>query len=289
MTDYVALNDLRLKARQRSDQVNSQFVTDSELDGYVNNSYSELYDIIVSRYDDDYFLTSYALTVSSGTASYDLPSDFYKARGVDLIISTNESTPLQRYVFADRTRDSLARYARDVKYRIQGNKIHFAPAPDSNTATLWYIPKPRKLQSATPSVVSRGSTTTYTVPYTHSFAVGDRLNLVDFINTGYNVEQTVTAVTSVTVVTDLDSTGLADPTTIGTLNSMVDLFNAGWQEYIELDSAIKCLVKGEEDPTAMLVLKGQLRDRIFDMSETRDSGEPPRVTNVASYESYFLY
>ena len=61
MTDYVALNDLRLKARQRSDQVNSQFVTDSELDGYVNNSYSELYDIIVSRYDDDYFLTSYAL------------------------------------------------------------------------------------------------------------------------------------------------------------------------------------------------------------------------------------
>ena len=154
---------------------------------------------------------------------------------------------------------------------------------------MWYIPKPRKLQSATPSVVSRGSTTTYTVPYTHSFAVGDRLNLVDFINTGYNVEQTVTAVTSVTVVTDLDSTGLADPTTIGTLNSMVDLFNAGWQEYIELDSAIKCLVKGEEDPTAMLVLKGQLRDRIFDMSETRDSGEPPRVTNVARYDSYFLY
>ena len=115
MTDFVALDDLRLKTRQRADQVNSQFVSDDELDGYINNSYSELYDIIVSRYDDDYFLKSYSLTVNSGTASYDLPSDFYKARGVDLIISTNESTPLQRYVFADRTRDSLARYARDVK------------------------------------------------------------------------------------------------------------------------------------------------------------------------------
>ena len=289
MTDYVALNDLRNRTRQRADQENSQFITDTELDGYINNSYSELYDIIVSRYDDDYFLTSYSLTVTSGTASYDLPSDFYKARGVDLIVSTNESTPVQRYVFADRTRDSLVRYARDVKYRIQGNKIYFAPAPESNTATLWYIPKPRKLQSVTPSVVSRGSTTTYTVPYTHSIIVGDRLNLIDFIGTGYNVEQTVTAVTNVTVVTDLDSTGLADPTTIGTLNTMVDLFNAGWQEYIELDSSIKCLVKSEDDPTAMLVLKGQLRDRIFDMSETRDSGEPPRVTNVSSYESYFLY
>lgn len=289
MTDFVALDDLRLKTRQRADQVNSQFVSDDELDGYINNSYSELYDIIVSRYDDDYFLKSYSLTVNSGTASYDLPSDFYKARGVDLIISTNESTPLQRYVFADRTRDSLARYARDVKYRIQGNQIYFAPAPDSNTATLWYIPKPRKIQSQTPTAISRGSTTTWTVPYTHSFVANDRVKAVGFTSADYNREQTISSVTETTIVTDFDSSALSDPTTFGTLNTMVDLFNAGWQEYILVDSAVKCLVKSEDDPTAMLVLKGQLRERIFDMSETRDSGEPPRVTNVNSYESYFLY
>ncbi len=169
MTDFVALNTLRDEARQRADQVNSEFVTDAELNGYLNNSWSELYDILVSKYQDDYFLTSTSITVTSGTSSYSLPSDFYKARGVDLNINDNQNTPLQRYTFADLTRDSLVRYARDVKYRIQANNIVFAPSPSNNTATLWYIPHPRKLQSVTPSAISRGSTTTWTVPSTHSF------------------------------------------------------------------------------------------------------------------------
>ena len=42
MTDFVALNTLRDEARQRADQVNSEFVTDAELNGYLNNSWSEL-------------------------------------------------------------------------------------------------------------------------------------------------------------------------------------------------------------------------------------------------------
>ena len=70
MTDFVALNTLRDEARQRADQVNSEFVTDSELNGYLNNSWSELYDILVSKYQDDYFLTSTSITVTSGTSTY---------------------------------------------------------------------------------------------------------------------------------------------------------------------------------------------------------------------------
>ena len=42
MTAYVALNELRDRTRQRADQVNSQFITDAELNGYLNNSWSEL-------------------------------------------------------------------------------------------------------------------------------------------------------------------------------------------------------------------------------------------------------
>ena len=90
MTDFVALNTLRDEARQRADQVNTTFVTDSELNGYLNNSWSELYDILVSKYHDDYFLTSTSITVTSGTSSYSLPSNFYKARGVDLNINDNQ-------------------------------------------------------------------------------------------------------------------------------------------------------------------------------------------------------
>ena len=289
MTDYVSLNDLRDRSRQRSDMVNNNFVTDAELNGYLNNSWAELYDILVSKYQVDYFLTSSSISITSGTSSYDLPADFYKARGVDLIINTDQSTPLRRYTFADRTRDSLVRYARDVKYRIQANNIVFAPSPSNNTATLWYIPKPKKLQSVTPTGISRGSTTTWTVPSTHTFAASDKINAISFSASDYNVEQTVSSVTGTTVVTDLDSSGLSDPTIYGTLESLQDFFNAGWQEYVEIDTCIKMMVKEESDVSAFLVLKGQVLNRIEIMAEDRDSGEPTQVTNVAAYESYFMY
>ena len=289
MTAYVALNELRDRTRQRADQVNSQFITDAELNGYLNNSWSELYDLLVSKYEDDYFLSSSSISVTSGTASYSLPADFYKARGVDLVINTDQSTPLQRYVFADRTRDSLVRYARDVRYRIQGDKIYFAPAPSSNTATLWYTPKPQTLQSVTPTGISRGSTTTWTVPSTHTFVADDKVNAITFSADAYNVEQTISSVTATTIVTDLDSSGLSDPTIYGTLESMFNFFNSGWQEYLELDSSIKILVKEESDVSPYLILKAQLRDRLEGIAELRDSGEPARVTNVASYEQYYMY
>ncbi len=289
MTDFVALNTLRDEARQRADQVNSEFVTDAELNGYLNNSWSELYDILVSKYQDDYFLTSTSITVTSGTSSYSLPSDFYKARGVDLNINDNQNTPLQRYTFADRTRDSLVRYARDVKYRIQANNIVFAPSPSNNTATLWYIPHPRKLQSVTPTGISRGSTTTWTVPATHSFVAGDKINAIGFFATNYNVEQTVSSVTSTTVVTDLNSSALSDPTVYGTLESMQDFVNAGWRQYVSVDSAIMMMLKEESDISGLVYVKQGLLERIEIMAEDRDSGEPARVTNVAAYEQYFMY
>ena len=289
MTDFVALNTLRDEARQHADQVNSEFVTDAELNGYLNNSWSELYDILVSKYQDDYFLTSTSITVTSGTSTYSLPDDFYKARGVDLNINDNQSTPLQRYTFADRTRDSLVRYARDVKYRIQANNLVFAPSPSNNTATLWYIPHPRKLQSVTPTGISRGSTTTWTVPSTHSFIAGDKINAIGFFATAYNVEQTVSSVSSTTVVTDLNSSALSDPTVYGTLESMQDFVNAGWRQYVCVDSAIMMMLKEESDISGLVYVKQGLLERIEIMAEDRDSGEPARVTNVAAYEQYFMY
>ena len=289
MTDFVALNTLRDEARQHADQVNSEFVTDAELNGYLNNSWSELYDILVSKYQDDYFLTSTSITVTSGTSTYSLPDDFYKARGVDLNINDNQSTPLQRYTFADRTRDSLVRYARDVKYRIQANNLVFAPSPSNNTATLWYIPHPRKLQSVTPTGISRGSTTTWTVPSTHSFIAGDKINAIGFFATNYNVEQTVSSVTASTVVTDLNSSALSDPTVYGTLESMQDFVNAGWRQYVCVDSAIMMMLKEESDISGLVYVKQGLLERIEIMAEDRDSGEPARVTNVAAYEQYFMY
>ena len=286
MTDYVTLTELRTLTRQRADMENSQFVDDTELTRYLNNSWGELYNLIGENFNEDYFTTSSTISLTSGTDSYSLPSDFYKLRGVDLVVTSTESVPLRRYNWAQRTRNSLTVYARDYRYRLQKNSIVFTPVPStSDSVKLFYIPSPRKLESVTPSVVTRGSTTTYTVS-SHSFVADDVVNVSGFLATDYNSQQTVQSVTATTIVTDLDSSALSAPTSIGTVESVFD-FYTGWDEYIIVDSAIKMLVKEEQDVTGLMVQKNMLKERMITESQNRDAGEPQTVTDVVSYQKFY--
>tara|TARA_R100000353_G_scaffold17299_2_gene16296 strand:- start:8087 stop:8953 length:867 start_codon:yes stop_codon:yes gene_type:complete len=286
MTDLVSLSELRQLTRQRADNENSQFVTDTELTRYLNNSWGELYNLIIENFNEDYFTTSHSFSLTSGTDSYSLPSDFYKSRGVDLVVTSTESVPLRRYNWAERTRNSVTVRARDYRYRIQKGSIIFTPLPSTNDSIkIFYIPDPRKLESVTPSAVTRGTTTTYTVS-SHSFVADDVVNVSGFLADDYNSQQTVQSVTSTTIVTDLDSSALSDPTLIGTVESVFD-FYSGWDEYVIIDSAIKILIKEEADVTALLLQKNQMRERIITESQNRDAGEPQTVTDVVSYHKFY--
>ena len=286
MTDLVSLSELRQLTRQRADNENSQFVTDTELTRYLNNSWGELYNLIIENFNEDYFTTSHSFSLTSGTDSYSLPSDFYKSRGVDLVVTSTESVPLRRYNWAERTRNSVTVRARDYRYRIQKGSIIFTPLPSTNDSIkIFYIPDPRKLESVTPSGVTRGTTTTYTVS-SHSFVADDVVNVSGFLADDYNSQQTVQSVTSTTIVTDLNSSALSDPTVIGTVESVFD-FYSGWDEYVIIDSAIKMLLKEEADVTALLLQKNQLRERIITESQNRDAGEPQTVTDVVSYQKFY--
>ena len=286
MTDLVSLSELRQLTRQRADNENSQFVTDTELTRYLNNSWGELYNLIIENFNEDYFTTSHSFSLTSGTDSYSLPSDFYKSRGVDLVVTSTESVPLRRYNWAERTRNSVTVRARDYRYRIQKGSIIFTPLPSTNDSIkIFYIPDPRKLESVTPSGVTRGTTTTYTVS-SHSFVADDVVNVSGFLADDYNSQQTVQSVTSTTIVTDLNSSALSDPTLIGTVESVFD-FYSGWDEYVIIDSAIKILIKEEADVTALLLQKNQMRERIITESQNRDAGEPQTVTDVVSYQKFY--
>ncbi len=289
MSDLVNLSDLRAKARRRADMEGSKFVTDDEVDGYLNDSYKELYDLLISNYGNDYFLKSQSISIVSGTDNYDLPTDFYKGRGLDLQINSSLSVPLQSYNFSERTRNTnFYRFAREFKYRLQAYKVYLTPSPTANyTAILWYIPTPRKLQKSTATSVVSGASTVYTVPPL-SFVVGDVLNNVDFIPTGYNTQQKITAKTTTTVTTDLNSSTLGPVTSFGKLESTFDAFS-GWDEYVIVDVAIKLLQKEESDASLLMSQKGYLIKRIEAMSQNLDAGEPMTVKDISVYEHFYLY
>ncbi len=285
MADIVSLSELRLLSQQRADMENSQFITADEWRRMLNRSYAELYDLIVtSANSEDYFLKSGTISLVSGTATYDLPTDFYKSRGVDLNTGGSK-VPLRRYNFSERNVGGLYSVASDMRYHIQGNSIVFNPDPSSSdTVTIYYIASPRKFDEQTPSGISRGSTTTWTVPSTHTFLAGDLIDGVDFLAADYNTIQTISAVTATTIVTDLNSSALSDPTAYGKVESRYD-FYSGWDEYLIVASAISALIKEEADVSALFAVKQQIQDRIIAVSEMRDLGEPTTVTDVSNYNS----
>ena len=151
----ITLAELRTRARQRADMEESQFVSDSELNGYINNSIAELHDILVQSYSSDYYISSYSFNTVSQQDSYDLPDDFYKLRGVDAALNGNDPYTLRPFNFNERNRFrnfgvwSLLGIA-NIRYRIVGNQLTFSPTPDGVTAiTLWYVPVATELVADT--------------------------------------------------------------------------------------------------------------------------------------------
>lgn len=147
------LSDLILAARQRADMVNSTFIQDAEWTSYINNSYAELYDLLVSRFEDYYSkTTTFTLTSSN---SQNLPADFYKVRGVDFQLSPGDWATLRKFNFSERNRiDNVTlrtvRGQFDKQYRVMGGRLLVLPENNAaGTYRLWYIPRYTKLVNPT--------------------------------------------------------------------------------------------------------------------------------------------
>ena len=139
MAKDVTLTSMRTLVRQMADIVNNNVCTDAEINSYLNLELDELYDLLIDTYED-YFISSSSISIVSGTASYAIPSDFYKIRGVDIIISASESFSLRAFQFEERNQYGTGD-AKSLRYQLRGSLLHFIPSPTVTvTGTLWYIP-----------------------------------------------------------------------------------------------------------------------------------------------------
>lgn len=135
----VSLTALRARVREAVDIVGSSFVTDSStsLDALINAAAHELYKLLVTTHEDYFATKSHSVTLVAGTSEYDLPADFFKVRGVDIL---DGSTYRELGVFQFRERNRQATGNLALKYQVRGSKLIFAPAPvTAGTARLLYI------------------------------------------------------------------------------------------------------------------------------------------------------
>jgi len=146
MAKTATLLSLRTQIRERCNMESSEFISDSELNSFINSSYSELYDLLVSRFED-YYTTTTTSTVASGASSFAVPSDFYKLRGVDRQVgSSTDYYALLKFNFSERNwrnrRLNRTLFGQsNINYRLVGNNVELVPedhAPGSYK--LWYIP-----------------------------------------------------------------------------------------------------------------------------------------------------
>jgi hypothetical protein len=153
-TSTASLSALRDTVRQRCDMVGSEFVTDDELDGWINASAHELYDILVQKFSPGsyYVAPTHEFTADGTSDSFALPGDMYKLLGVDMQLAADSWTTVKPFAFAERNRYAYpnvqsATIPANVRYRIMGGNLLFTPRPTAGQVfRLWYVPKMTLLQ-----------------------------------------------------------------------------------------------------------------------------------------------
>lgn len=166
-TSEKTLGQIRLEAQQTADRINSNFVTKSEWNTFINLAMYELYDLLITVYEDYNIAEPASFTVNGSTFLYPLPNGsdtflngvslqpfipkpLYKLRGVDLALqnAANGFVTVNKFNFADRNRFVYPNTASTIygvfnlQYRVMGDKIQFIPTPSANQVIrLWYIPR----------------------------------------------------------------------------------------------------------------------------------------------------
>ncbi len=150
----VTLQQLLDRTRQRADQVNSGFVTDSEITNWINVYKREYEDLLVRTFGADYSATSATFSATAGTENYNLSAltagTFYKLQGLDV---TDSSSPtgwrdVKAFNFHDRNRTTMSgnvlstQSNGDVRYRVWGPSLTLRPVPTGTLAMkLWWTPQ----------------------------------------------------------------------------------------------------------------------------------------------------
>ncbi len=215
MAKTFTLAEIRTRVRETSDMEGMDTTTghidDTELDGYINQSFSKLYDILVQKGIYQYETTNDF--TGTGVATYSLPADFY-APGSVFYVDSERLNPIKEIQLSEIHLYKTTAVNRSSAYRVHGSVIEFYPPPSGGTYRMYYAPA-----------------------YTTLSADGDT---VDGVN--------------------------------------------GWEEFIVLDSAVKCLMKENSPSDDLLRERQMLLDRVDAMAKNKRQG-PFRIVDTEVHNS----
>lgn len=175
----INLGYLRYQAKLRADMLKSNFVTNDEWNLMINNSVMELYDLLVTKFGEDYFLAPPLIIQSNASLSYPLPNGTnypntngipdpagapapacYKVYGVDFnsygaqVNNTQGWVSMSRFNWADHNKYNILLGAASnnvsgqycsFQFREMGDQLYIIPSNSGQYFRLWYVPLNQQL------------------------------------------------------------------------------------------------------------------------------------------------
>jgi hypothetical protein len=223
------LLELRTEVRSKIDRVNAATPTNTEINGWINESAAELWDEVVTVYEDQF--TTYGNTQTPQSTPIDIenlsdlfgllvpsghdPVRLFKLRALEYSVNGEwrevDGVPRQEW----RKYETATGSPHPVGYTLLGTDIHLLPSTTaSQTYRLTYIPTYDKMVEDADEM----------------FYVPNR-----------------------------------------------------WDEFVVVDACIKARIKLQQDPSAEMARKAELRQRIRRAASNRTPGQSHKVTERATH------
>lgn len=174
-TSEMALFTLRRRVREKADRVNSNFVTDPELNAFISLANYELYDLLIDTYQNYNVATPVQFPTNGTQYLFPLPDGFipftnritntvfvappfYRLLGMDLSLNTanNAYVTMGKFPFTERNDYVYPNAAGTIygvynmRYQLVGSNLMIIPTPTANQIlSIWYIPRLPELMQNT--------------------------------------------------------------------------------------------------------------------------------------------
>lgn len=150
------LTELRQNARRRADMEDSgNFISDAELDQYINDGWYELYDVMVASEPRLFTVATTAFEKIDGSDPYfSLPGDFYRLE--NLISGTGNQAKVCIRSHKDGRPSELRKLASDTGHPVYAMRwvasdgtfrLYVYPESDGSSLFMEYVPQPVTLDA----------------------------------------------------------------------------------------------------------------------------------------------
>lgn len=290
----VSLSDMVTRALQAADMEYGGPRTEAEVIKLLNTGVQQIHGKLALNFGDAYYHFTLTAAFTAGTSAYLLPTDFYKAQGVDVQAGTGSSDyfPVRRFDEQSRGLGTVPSRVLLPRYQIKGRYIHFMPPPaDTRNYRLHYSPTSPRLIKQAFTADAGADTLTLT---DHGLRTNEPVRLT---TDGTLPAGLATSTTYWVIYDDVDTLQLAaaedgsaiDITDTGTgTHTLVSMYDGvdGYEEYAVLFAGVRLLDKEEGDTKQKAADRDRYLKDLDDMAANRDAGEAFPIRDVLYGSAY---